>query len=174
MILRRAEPGDAGAVCEIANAIIRDTLITFTTEQKSPAQVAEDIRLRGPAFLVAEENRRVVGFATYGPFRPGPGYAHTRETSINLAAEARGRGVGRGLMQALEAMAMDEGVHVLVAGISGENPQAIAFHAALGFRQVGRMPETGRKAGRWLDLVLMQKILPSGGPEATDNRAGRG
>ena len=63
-------------------------------------------------------------------------------------------------MQALEIRAMAAGIHVLVAGISGVNTRAIRFHEKLGFEQVGRLPETGCKQGQWLDLVLMQKILP--------------
>ena len=62
-------------------------------------------------------------------------------------------------MAALEDAARAEGVHVLIAGISSANPGAIVFHTALGFAEVGRMPEVGRKQGQWLDLVLMQKIL---------------
>ncbi|NOC44007.1 GNAT family N-acetyltransferase [Ruegeria sp. HKCCD7559] len=159
MIIRPAMAADAPEIARITNAIIRESLITFTTDERSTTQITEDITKRGTGFLVAEHDEQVVGFATYAPFRAGPGYAQTREHSIQLSPDARGKGVGRALMQALEAAARTDGVHVLVAGISSANPGAVAFHAALGFSQVGRMPEVGFKWGQWLDLVLMQKIL---------------
>ncbi|MFD0911509.1 GNAT family N-acetyltransferase [Ruegeria arenilitoris] len=161
MIIRPARPRDAAQIAEITNTIIRGTLITFTTTERSPEEIARDIDERGLAFQVAELDGRVVGYATYGSFRSGPGYAHSREHTILLAPEGRGRGTGRALIRALEEVARSQGVHVLVAGISAENPGAIAFHAAVGFQTVGRMPEVGHKWGRWLDLVLMQKILAS-------------
>ena len=159
MKVRQAKVDDAPAVASIMNAIVRDTLFTFTTDQRSVESVAADIRTRGPAFLVAETGGDVVGFATCGPFRAGPGYAHCREHTIVLTPRARRQGVGRTLMQMLEVAAKAENVHVLVAGISSANPAAIAFHAAIGFAQVGLMPEVGTKWGQRLDLVLMQKIL---------------
>ncbi len=159
MIVRRAELGDAPAIAAITNAIIRDTLVTFTTDERSIESISADIETRGPGFLVAEGDGQVQGFATYGAFRAGPGYAHCREHTIQLAFEARGQGTGRALMAALEGAARADGVHVLVAGISSANPDAIAFHAALGFVQVGHLPEVGFKRGKRLDLVLMQKIL---------------
>lgn len=159
MNIRQAKAEDASTITAITNAIIRDTLVTFTTEQRSVESVAADIEARGHAFLVAELDGSVEGFATYGTFRSGPGYAHSKEHSVQLTPSARGRGIGRALMATLEANAMADNVHVLVAGVSSANPDAIAFHAALGFSEVGRMPEVGRKWGRWLDLVLMQKIL---------------
>ncbi|NOD82737.1 GNAT family N-acetyltransferase [Ruegeria sp. HKCCD6119] len=159
MIIRPAMAADAPEIARITNAIIRESLITFTTYERSTTQITEDITERGTGFLVAEHDGQVVGFATYAPFRAGPGYAQTREHSIQLSPDARGKGVGRALMQALEAAARTDGVHVLVAGISSANSGAVAFHAALGFSQVGRMPEVGFKWGQWLDLVLMQKIL---------------
>ena len=159
MIIRAARPGDAAAICAISNPLIRDTLITFTTDLRDEAATAAVIEGADGAFLIAEMDGEVIGFANYSEFRKGPGYAHTREHSIQLSANARGQGIGRALMERLFDIARDQSVHVLVAGISGANPDAIAFHAALGFAEVGRMPEVGRKDGRWLDLILMQKTL---------------
>ncbi|MCK0148839.1 N-acetyltransferase family protein [Marivita sp. S6314] len=159
MIIRQAKPEDAGAIADIVNEIVDATTITFTTCRKPAQDILADIDARGPAFVVAAEADRVLGFATYFAFRSGPGYAQVKEHSIVLAPPARGWGLGRRLMAHLEDVARAEGVHALIAGVSGENADGIAFHAALGFREVGRLPEVGHKFGRWLDLVLMQKLL---------------
>ena len=170
MRVRQAEAADAKAIAAITNAIIRDTLITFTTDERGEDGIAYDIQTRGPAFLVAERDEQVLGFATYGPFRSGPGYAQCRELTVQLSPDAREQGMGRALIQALEAAARAQGIHVLVAGISSANPGAISFHTALGFSEVGRMPEVGFKWGKRLDLVLMQKILAADGFVAPDSR----
>jgi len=159
MILRRAEKSDVDSICDITNLLIRDTLITFTTKERDAASVANDINARGAAYLVAEIDNQVVGFATFGAFRSGPGYARTAEHTIQLAASARGLGVGRALMQRLETVARGMGLHVLVAGISAANPGAVTFHRKLGFQHVAHLPEVGFKHGQYLDLILMQKIL---------------
>jgi len=169
MNIRQARASDAQAIAEITNTIIRDTLITFTTDLRAPDGVAADIKRRAPAYLVAEAGGQVIGFATYGPFRAGPGYAHCCEHSVQLAPSARGQGVGKALMTALEDVARSEGVHVLVAGISSANPGAVVFHRALGFTETGRMPEVGFKWGQRLDLLLMQKILEPDGTVAPDS-----
>lgn len=160
--IRPAEARDAAAVAAIWNPVIRDTAITFTTLEKTPeglaaafaASAAED-----RAFLLAEEGGAVLGFATYGPFRGGPGYARTMEHTVILGPQARGRGVGRALMAAVEAHARARSIHSLWGGVSAENPDAVAFHRAIGFAEVARLPEVGFKFGRWMDLVLVQKIL---------------
>jgi len=159
MIIRPAGPGDIAAILAIWNPLIRETSVTFTTLEKAPQALAEDIAARGAAFLVMEEADAVLGFATYGAFRSGPGYARTAEHTVILAPTAQGRGVGRALMARLEDVARAQGIHALVAGVSGENADAIAFHTAIGFQHVAHMPEVGRKFGRWIDLVLLQKLL---------------
>ncbi|MCL6283165.1 N-acetyltransferase family protein [Ruegeria sp. 2012CJ41-6] len=159
MIIRQAVEKDAPAVAALINEMVRGSLITFTVDERDCAQMTEQIRQSGPRFLVAEKAGAVLGYASYKPFRDGPGYRHSMEHSILLAPAAHGCGTGRALMTRLEAIAVGEGVHVLIAGISSANPDAVGFHKALGFDAVGRMPQVGRKWDQWLDLVLMQKIL---------------
>lgn len=159
MNIRQARPEDAPAIAGIWNRVIRDTAATFTDLEKTTEGLTADIETRGAGFQVVEHQGTVVGFATYFAFRGGPGYRHTKEHTIVLADAARGLGAGRALMQVLEDAARGEGVHSLFAGVSGENPAGVAFHAAIGFREVARLPEVGRKFGRWMDLILMQKML---------------
>lgn len=159
MIIRQAELRDIAPILAFWNPLVRETSVTFTTVEKTSEALSADFTTRGPAFQVAEEADTVLGFASYGAFRSGPGYAHTAEHTVILAPSARGRGIGRALMTRLEGVARAAGIHVLVAGVSGENMGAIAFHRAIGFAEVARMPEVGLKFGRWMDLVLLQKSL---------------
>lgn len=162
MILRDAAPADAQAIADLVNPVIRDTTITFTSREKTALDVAQDIAAKrdlGHGFLVAGEAGSVLGVASYGQFRPGPGYARTAEHSITLAAGARGRGVGRMLLEALEDHARAAGMHVMIAAVSAENPGGVAFHDRLGYARVAVLPQVGWKFGRWLDLVLLQKQL---------------
>lgn len=159
MILRQARLQDAEAIKALANDIIENTQVTFTTKTRTLAEIEAEIRDKGKRFLVAEVDGILAGYASYGAFRSGPGYAHTAEHTIHLAPTSRGKGIGRALWEQLEQVARDDGIHVLVAGISGANPGAIGFHTAMGFSKAGQMPQVGRKFGEWLDLVLMQKIL---------------
>ncbi|MCV2877900.1 GNAT family N-acetyltransferase [Sedimentimonas flavescens] len=162
MIIRPAMPADYDAILAFWNPVIRDTAVTFSSEEKTPDSLGAMIALRrdaGQEFLLAEEAGLVLGFATYGQFRGGNGYRHAMEHTIVLAPEARGRGAGRALMHAVEAHARAGGAHIMMAGISAENAAGVAFHAAVGYVEIGRVREAGRKFDRWLDLVLMQKIL---------------
>ena len=153
-MIRRARAGDAAAVVAVWNPIIRDTAITFTDREKTE----EDIRalIEAQPFWIIEGG---AGFATHGVFRAGPGYAGTREHTIHLAPEARGRGMGRALIEALQASARADGYRVLIGAVSGSNPAGIAFHTAMGFQTAGRLPDVGVKGGRFHDLVLMLKPL---------------
>src|SRR5262245_4275412 len=93
----------------------------------------------GHPILVADDDGAVVGYACWTTFRGGPrfpGYRHTVENTIHVAADQHGRGVGRALMEALLAEAGRRDVHVVVAAVDSENTGSIAFHEALGFVEV--------------------------------------
>ena len=156
-MIRDSNPEDAAAIAAIWSEVIRDTALTFTSTEMAEAAVRA--KMDSAPFLVAEAAGDIRGFATYAPFRAGPGYAHTMEHSIYLGPTARRSGIGRQLMAALEAQARADNVHSLIAAIAGENAAALAFHSGLGFAEVARIPEAGRKFDRWHDLVLMQKFL---------------
>lgn len=156
-MIRAARRDDAAAIAAIWNQVIRETTQTFNSLEKDPEALAEQIGVQ-PCY-VADDGGRVQGFVTWGQFRSGTGYAHTAEHSIHVAASGRGKGLGRALMAMAEERGRATGLHSMIAGIAGENAGGIAFHSALGYGQVARLPEVGWKFGRWHDLVLMQKML---------------
>jgi phosphinothricin acetyltransferase len=113
----------------------------------------------GLPVLVAAHGDEVLGFASYGPFRPWQGYRETVEHSVHVRSDRRREGLGRRLLESLVQHARDCGMHIMVAGIDGENAASIALHHSLGFQQIGTMPEVAIKHGHRLDLVLMQLML---------------
>ena len=161
MDIRAADESDSKSIAGIWNLVIRASVFTFNSAEKSEDEIRRMIsekRVVGHPMLVAD-NGDVTGFATYGQFRQGVGYLRTMEHTIHLLPGERGKGNGRALMQRLESIAQREGIHSMIAGISGENRGAVAFHAALGYTEIARLPQVGGKFGRWFDLVLMQKFL---------------
>lgn len=161
-MIRPAQASDAAQISVLWSGLIRETAVTFNSVEKSEADVRAlllEKSQQGLPFFVAMAEGDVMGFATYGQFRAGVGYAHTMEHSIMLDPRARGRGLGRGLMSALEEHARLRGVHSLWAGVSAENPAGVTFHRHVGFTEVATLPEVGFKFGRWMDLVLLCKRI---------------
>lgn len=161
MIVRDAEERDIPSILAIWNPAIRDSLATFNSEEKSGADIVDMIaekRMAGHAFIVAEDDG-ILGFAYFGQFRGGKGYARTMEHTIYVAEEAKGKGAGKSLMSAIEDRAILAGAHTIFAGVSAENPAGIAFHTRLGYSEVARLRDVGRKFDRWIELVLLQKYL---------------
>jgi phosphinothricin acetyltransferase len=109
--------------------------------------------------LVAVDGDRVLGYASYGPFRAFDGYRLTVEHSVYVAEAARRRGVASVLLEVLEDRARKAGLHVMLGGIAAENAASLMLHEKLGFAETARLPEVGLKFGRYLDLVFMQKLL---------------
>lgn len=114
---------------------------------------------QGFPVLVAVEDDRVLGYASYGDFRAFQGYRFTVENSIYVATSARGKGAGSALLSALVDAAREQGKHVMVAGIEAGNEVSLRLHEKQGFVETARMPELGFKFGRYLDLVFLQKTL---------------
>jgi phosphinothricin acetyltransferase len=164
--IRDAGTADLEAIREIYNALLLTTTIAWSEERQTAQERAawfERQTTAGFPVLVAEdEGGEVAGFTAYGDFRGAgkwPGYRFTVEHTVHVREEQWGRGVGRLLLMTLMERARVAGKHVMVAAIDGDNVESIRFHERLGFTVVGRLPEVGSKWGRWLDLVLMQRIL---------------
>ena len=165
MIVRAGHRTDVAAISALYNALIPSTTTAWTETVETEAERLEWFEHQqalGFPVLVAETDGHVAGFTTYEHFRGAgkwPGYRFTVEHSVHVAEAHWGTGVGRALIEGLVDHARAAGVHVMVAAIDGDNTGSIEFHRRLGFAEVARMPETGTKFGRWLDLVLMQRIL---------------
>lgn len=157
-MIRPATKADAPAIAAIWNDAIRNTTITFNPVEKPDEEVRAMITDATPC-LVYEDARGVMGFARYFPFRSGEGYRFSVEHTIMLHPDLRGKGAGRALLGAICELAQAAGKHSIYAGVSAENPSAVAFHEKMGFTTVAILPEVGHKFGRWIDLVLMYKRL---------------
>jgi len=165
VVVRDAAEDDLAATLDIYNELIPSTTIAWTEDLQTLDERRswfEEQRRRGFPVIVAVEDDVVIGTAAFGDFRDSvhwPGYRFTAELSIHVRGDRRGSGVGRVLMEELFERARRGDVHVLVAAIDAANVESIGFHERLGFVEVGRMPETGFKFGRRLDLVLMQRFV---------------
>lgn len=114
---------------------------------------------RGYPVLVAAEEERVAGFASFGDFRAGPGYRFTVEGTIHVDPTARGRGIGTALLSELVGRARTLGKHVMIAGVDSENVVSLQFLERNGFVQVGHLGEVGFKFGRFLSLIFLQLTI---------------
>lgn len=163
--IRDATDDDLEAILALHNRLIPIDATAWTerleTIDERREWFAHKQHSRWPV-LVAEVDDHVVGFATYGEFRDNAtweGYRFTAELTIHVAPDHHGTGVGRLLMETLIERARAAGLHTLVAAVDGANEGSIRFHERLGFVETGRMPEVGYKFGRWLDLVLLQRVV---------------
>ena len=174
-IIRPAAEADLPAILAIYNDAVAKTTAIWNDHPADLANRRAWFYARATQnypILVAEEDSLVVGYGSFGDFRPFDGYRFTVEHSVYVAEGVRRRGIASALIAALEERALEHGKHVMVAGIAADNEASIRLHEQLGFVESGRMPEVGFKFGRWLDLVMMQKRLLVPDPPAIDNAAG--
>ena len=160
--LRPASASDARAIAYIYNYEVEHTTATFDLVPRSIEAQEEWLAARSGAFsaLVAEEAEAgVIGFAALSTYRDRAGYRTTVEDSVYVHREHHRRGVGKMLLGALLEVARDSGFHTVIARIDSHSTGSLTLHRALGFEEVGIEREIGRKFGRWLDSVIMQKML---------------
>jgi phosphinothricin acetyltransferase len=157
-----AERRDADALRTIYNVEVLESTVTFDLVPRSVTdQVAWIDEHSGghPAIVAVDAADEVVGFAAITPYRPRPAYAPTVEDSVYVHRNRRDHGIGRLLLGDLVELTRDHGFHSMIARIVGGHDASIALHAACGFEHIGIEREVGRKFNKWLDVVLMQRML---------------
>jgi L-amino acid N-acyltransferase YncA len=161
--VRAAVPADAERVAAIFAHYVTSSVATF--EEVAPTagqwrQRLTDRAARKLPFVVAEADGSVCGYAYASPWRPKPAYRYTVEDSVFLAPGRTGRGIGSALLGTLLAGCAAAGARQVIAVIADTGSDAsAALHRRFGFTQAGLLAGVGRKHGRWIDTLLMQKDL---------------
>ena len=166
--VRAARPADLGQIGAIHAHYVRTTVATFEEVPLTAAHWRhrlEDLAGRNLPFLVAESEAAVGGYAYAAPWRPKPAYRYTVEDTVYVSPAHTGRGIGSALLGALLAGCERAGARQVIAVIADTGSDAsVALHRRFGFAQAGRLSGVGRKHGRWIDTVLMQRQLGPTGP----------
>jgi phosphinothricin acetyltransferase len=159
--IRLAELEDAEAIRTIYNHEVLRSTVTFDLRPRSLEEQRQWLAARSGAHavIVAVADGEVVGFGSLSPFRERPAYSTSVEDSVYVRGDQRGTGVGRALLEELVKLATQHGFHTVLARIVGGHEASIALHEAVGFEVVGTEREVGRKFGRWLDVMVMQRLL---------------
>lgn len=163
VLVRDATEADMAQVQSIYTFYVTRTAASF---EETPPSVEEMCRRRaatldrGMPYLVAEDHGEVVGYTYAGPWRPRSAYRYTLEDSIYVAPFVQRRGVGRALLGGLIERCTEMGYRRMIAVIGDSaNQSSIALHRAMGFRQEGVLRGVGLKFGRWVDVVMMHRVL---------------
>ncbi len=160
--VRLATRADAAAIMEIYNLEVTDSTNVFDLVPRTLDEQVEWLDLHAgahPAVVAVDRSGEVVGFGSLSVYRPRPAYATSVESSVYVRRDRRRRGVGHAVVHELIRLASAHGFHCVIARIVGANDASIRLHAACGYAMVGVEREVGRKFGRWLDVVEMQRML---------------
>ena len=160
--LRPAERADAEAIRAIYNVEVAGSTVTFDLVPRSlEDQVAwiEEHSGGHPAIVAIDEAGVIAGFGSLSPYKERPAYFTTVEDSIYVSTDHRAAGIGHQMLSELVRLAQSYGYHSMIARIVGGHDASISLHRRCGFEVVGTEHEVGRKLGRWLDVVVMQRML---------------
>jgi L-amino acid N-acyltransferase YncA len=156
--VRLATVADAGSIARIYNEGIEDRVATFETRPRTADDIEAWFDGRHP-IVVAVDDGNVLGFASTSTYRPRDAYAGVAEFGVYVARSHRGRGLGRGLMEALADEAAARGFWKLVSRVFVENAASRALLIAAGFREVGTYQRHGRLDGEWRDVVIVERLI---------------
>jgi phosphinothricin acetyltransferase len=161
--LRDAQAGDAEAIAQIYNEGIATRLATFETEPRSATDIEAWLGAgeRLPV-LVAEEEGTILGWARVLAYSDRPVYAGVGEVSVYVAEGARGRGLGRALLEALQQRATQLGYWKLLGKLFPGNAASAAMVRRCGWREVGLHRKHSRLDGEWRDVPLVERVLEAG------------
>jgi phosphinothricin acetyltransferase len=158
-VIRAATPADAEAIAALYNQGIAEGEATFETRPRDPQEIAAWFEPDLP-FLVAEDDSgQVVGFARISPYSDRCVYEGVGEHGVYVDAAARGRGLGRRLLEELAAEAERRGMYKLTSRVFTTNAASLAAHRAAGFEEVGVQRRHGKLDGEWKDCVLVERLL---------------
>jgi L-amino acid N-acyltransferase YncA len=159
--IRPVRQSDAPQYCEIYNYYVRETVITFEEQPVDRAGMERRIVETSAMFpwLVAEHGGVFAGCAYATSWKTRSAYRYAVESSVYLAPDATGRGIGTELYAALLAELRARGLHCAIGGIALPNPASIALHEKLGFRKIGEFAEVGWKLGRWIDVGYWELVF---------------
>ena len=160
-MLRQCSPTDSAQICEIYNHYVRETVVTFEESPVLEVEMARriaDITPRLP-WLAWEVDGVILGYAYAAPWKARAAYRHSVESSIYIAQQATGRGLGLQLYTALIADLRQRDLHCVIGGAALPNPASVALHEKLGFSKVAEFREVGLKFGRWIDVAYWELML---------------
>jgi L-amino acid N-acyltransferase len=160
--IRPAETADLEAMLAIYNDAILNTTAVYDYQPRPSdlqRQWFETKQAQRLPVFVAHDGATIIGFGSFGPFRPWPAYQFTVENSLYVGSAYRRKGAGTALLDSLVSAAQTAGYHVMVAGIDATNEASLALHRKAGFQPVAHFREVGWKFERWLDLVFMERML---------------
>ncbi|HYB69217.1 MAG TPA: arsinothricin resistance N-acetyltransferase ArsN1 family A [Candidatus Bathyarchaeia archaeon] len=161
VVIRPATPDDAAVICTIYNQGIEDRIATLETQLRTPEERREWMAARAPRHpvVVAVSDGQVVGWGSLNSFNPRPAYDHVVDLSVYVERAWRGRGVGRALLEHLLPLARRLGYHKMVLATFPFNASGVALYERVGFTRVGVYREQGQLDGRWIDVLVMERLL---------------
>ena len=162
--IRPAVREDCPAILAIYNDAVLNTTASYDYEPRTLRHRQswfDDHQRNGyPVFVVLNDSGTIVGWGALSRYHDRKGFRFTTENSIYVAADHRGRGIGKMLLEALIESGRERGFHAIIAAIDASNEASILLHRRVGFETVGHFKRVGYKFNRWLDVVYMELLLP--------------